>query len=192
MRRESRTSVVRRKGISSPRHISGPLRATATPKTHQKPTWPPTVTRVPSDCDRVAAVRDGGEEDWPTAGRIKSHAPPLRPMLHRRERLCHAAHSNRRYDALTRSRLKPGPMQIIESPVMRYKADITAGALKLPESRLIADLLLRRVDRPLQALLPCRAPARSIHQGRWCPIWRPLEIPSRDSATPKKIGHQKM
>src|SRR5689334_7391861 len=29
---------------------------------------------------------------------------------------------------------------------MRYKADITAGALKLPESRLIADLLLRRVD----------------------------------------------
>jgi len=29
---------------------------------------------------------------------------------------------------------------------MRYKADITAGALKLPESRLIADLLLRHVD----------------------------------------------
>jgi hypothetical protein len=29
---------------------------------------------------------------------------------------------------------------------MRYKADITAGALKLPESRLIADLLLRRTD----------------------------------------------
>jgi hypothetical protein len=29
---------------------------------------------------------------------------------------------------------------------MRYKADITAGALKLPESRLIADLLLRRLD----------------------------------------------
>jgi Putative inner membrane protein (DUF1819) len=29
---------------------------------------------------------------------------------------------------------------------MRYKADITAGALKLPESRLIADLLLRQVD----------------------------------------------
>ena len=28
----------------------------------------------------------------------------------------------------------------------RYKADITAGALKLPESRLIADLLLRQVD----------------------------------------------
>ena len=27
---------------------------------------------------------------------------------------------------------------------MRYKADITAGALKLPESRLIADLLLRK------------------------------------------------
>src|SRR5258708_21109753 len=29
---------------------------------------------------------------------------------------------------------------------MRYKAEITAGALKLPESRLIADLLLRRVN----------------------------------------------
>ena len=29
---------------------------------------------------------------------------------------------------------------------MRYKADLTAGALKLPESRIIADLLLRNVD----------------------------------------------
>src|SRR5262249_51373627 len=29
---------------------------------------------------------------------------------------------------------------------MRYKADITAGALKLPESRIIADLLLRGID----------------------------------------------
>src|SRR5580692_507093 len=29
---------------------------------------------------------------------------------------------------------------------MRYKADIAAGALKLPESRIIADLLLRQVD----------------------------------------------
>jgi hypothetical protein len=29
---------------------------------------------------------------------------------------------------------------------MRYKADITAGALKLPESRVIADLLLREFD----------------------------------------------
>ncbi|WP_201750252.1 DUF1819 family protein [Tautonia marina] len=28
----------------------------------------------------------------------------------------------------------------------RYKADITPGALKLPESRIIADLLLREVD----------------------------------------------
>jgi hypothetical protein len=28
----------------------------------------------------------------------------------------------------------------------RYKADITAGSLKVPESRLIADLLLRKVD----------------------------------------------
>src|SRR5438552_3472045 len=29
---------------------------------------------------------------------------------------------------------------------MRYRADITAGALKVPESRIIADLLLRQVD----------------------------------------------
>jgi len=29
---------------------------------------------------------------------------------------------------------------------VRYKADITAGALKLPESRVVADLLLRKVD----------------------------------------------
>ena len=29
---------------------------------------------------------------------------------------------------------------------MRYKADITAGALKVPECRIIADLLLRDVD----------------------------------------------
>ncbi len=29
---------------------------------------------------------------------------------------------------------------------VRYKADITAGALKLAESRLVADLLLRKVD----------------------------------------------
>jgi hypothetical protein len=35
---------------------------------------------------------------------------------------------------------------MIEMAEMKYKADITAGALKLPESRLIADLLLRHVD----------------------------------------------
>ena len=35
---------------------------------------------------------------------------------------------------------------MIEVLKVRYKADITAGALKLPESRLIADLLLRQVD----------------------------------------------
>lgn len=29
---------------------------------------------------------------------------------------------------------------------LRYRADITAGALKLPESRVVADLLLRKVD----------------------------------------------
>ena len=29
---------------------------------------------------------------------------------------------------------------------MRYRADITAGSLKVPESRIIADLLLQGLD----------------------------------------------
>jgi hypothetical protein len=29
---------------------------------------------------------------------------------------------------------------------MRYRANITAGSLKVPESRIIADLLLQRID----------------------------------------------
>ena len=37
-------------------------------------------------------------------------------------------------------------MGMMELADMRYKADITVGALKLPESRVIADLLLRQVD----------------------------------------------
>ena len=36
--------------------------------------------------------------------------------------------------------------EIIEVAGMRYKAEITAGALKVAESRIIADLLLREVD----------------------------------------------
>ena len=36
--------------------------------------------------------------------------------------------------------------EMIEVDEVQYKADITAGALKLPESRLVADLLLRQVD----------------------------------------------
>jgi hypothetical protein len=35
---------------------------------------------------------------------------------------------------------------MINVTVVRYRADITAGALKLPESRIIAGLLLRNVD----------------------------------------------
>ena len=35
---------------------------------------------------------------------------------------------------------------MVEVAEVRYKADITAGALKLPESRLVAGLLLRQVD----------------------------------------------
>ncbi len=52
---------------------------------------------------------------------------------------------------------------------MRYKADITAGALKLPESRIIADLLLRGVDAEgwkdaivTKNVLQARSPATAI------------------------------
>jgi hypothetical protein len=56
---------------------------------------------------------------------------------------------------------------------MRYKADITAGSLKVPESRIIADLLLRGIDggdwkrallidNPLQS----RSPATTVRVGR--------------------------
>jgi hypothetical protein len=56
---------------------------------------------------------------------------------------------------------------------MRYKADITAGSLKVPESRIIADLLLRGIDdrdwkrallmdNPLQS----RSPATTIRLAR--------------------------
>lgn len=37
-------------------------------------------------------------------------------------------------------------MEMTNVTEVRYKADITAGALKLPESRVVADLLLRKVD----------------------------------------------
>lgn len=35
---------------------------------------------------------------------------------------------------------------MLDTEKMRYSGDITAGALKVPESRIIADLLLRQVD----------------------------------------------
>ncbi len=38
-----------------------------------------------------------------------------------------------------------GP-DLLKGTDMRYQADITAGSLKVPESRVIADLLLRGVD----------------------------------------------
>ena len=52
---------------------------------------------------------------------------------------------------------------------MQYKADITAGALKLPENRIIADLLLREVDAAgwkdaivKRNVLQARSPATAI------------------------------
>jgi hypothetical protein len=56
---------------------------------------------------------------------------------------------------------------------MRYKADITAGALKVSESRIIADLLLRGVDEEgwnnaiiRQNVLQTRNPATAIRLAR--------------------------
>lgn len=56
---------------------------------------------------------------------------------------------------------------------VRYKADITAGALKVPESRIIADLLLRGVDEEdwkdavlKQNVLQARNPATATRLAR--------------------------
>lgn len=56
---------------------------------------------------------------------------------------------------------------------MRYRADITAGALKISESRIIADLLLRSVDEEGwnnaiigQNVLQTRNPATAIRLTR--------------------------
>ncbi|MBI3301484.1 MAG: DUF1819 family protein [Deltaproteobacteria bacterium] len=56
---------------------------------------------------------------------------------------------------------------------MRYSADITAGALKVPESRIIADLLLRGIDKEgwknaiiKQNVLQARNPATATRLSR--------------------------
>jgi len=56
---------------------------------------------------------------------------------------------------------------------MRYKADITAGSLKVPESRIVADMLLRGINEKdlMEALLrdnilQTRSPATTIRLGR--------------------------
>jgi bacteriophage exclusion system BrxA-like protein len=56
---------------------------------------------------------------------------------------------------------------------MRYRADITAGSLKVPESRVIADLLLRGVDEQgwkealiKQNILQARSPATATRLTR--------------------------
>ena len=68
---------------------------------------------------------------------------------------------------------------------MRYRADITAGALKVAESRVVADLLLRGVDAPgwkeavvTQNLLQTRNPATAIRLGRL--IRKRLELMEAD------------
>jgi hypothetical protein len=59
------------------------------------------------------------------------------------------------------------------SATMRYRADMTAGALKVPESRIIADLLLRGIDEAewkemilMQNVLQARNPATAIRLAR--------------------------
>jgi len=82
---------------------------------------------------------------------------------------------------------------------MRYKADITAGALKVPESRIVADLLLRGVDERgwndaifEQNVLQARSPATAkrlarLIRGRLTlmdsDLWRLIRDGSGDVAT---------
>lgn len=56
---------------------------------------------------------------------------------------------------------------------LRYRADITAGSLKVPESRVVADLMLREVTVQqwrdavvAQNVLQARNPATAIRLGR--------------------------
>jgi hypothetical protein len=56
---------------------------------------------------------------------------------------------------------------------MRYKADITAGSLKIPDSRIIADMLLRGIREKAwreaiikQNVLQARNPATAIRIAR--------------------------
>ncbi|MGA2618052.1 MAG: DUF1819 family protein [Thermoguttaceae bacterium] len=68
---------------------------------------------------------------------------------------------------------------------MRYHADLTAGSLKLPESRVVVDLLLRGVDEQAwkdaivsRNLLQARNPATAIRVGRL--IRKRLELMEAD------------
>ena len=68
---------------------------------------------------------------------------------------------------------------------MRYRADITAGSLKLAESRVVADLLLRATDERgwkdaviTQNVLQVRNPATASRMGRL--IRQRLELMSAD------------
>ena len=68
---------------------------------------------------------------------------------------------------------------------MRYRADITAGSLKVPESRVVADLLLRGVSAQAwgdavrkQNLLQTRNPATAVRVGRL--IRKRLELMDAD------------
>jgi hypothetical protein len=68
---------------------------------------------------------------------------------------------------------------------MRYHADITAGSLKVQESRIVADLLLRNADDSAwkdaivnQNLLQARNPATAIRLGRL--IRKRLELMDAD------------
>lgn len=82
---------------------------------------------------------------------------------------------------------------------MRYRADITAGALKVPESRVVADLLLRGVDQAgwrkslyEENILQTRSPMtakrlRTLIQGRLetmdADLWRLVRDGTGDVAT---------
>lgn len=86
---------------------------------------------------------------------------------------------------------------VIFPEAMRYKADITAGALKVPQSRIIAGLLLRDVDEQgwkraiiKQNALQARSPATAIRLARL--IRARLELMGADLWKLVQDGHSKV
>lgn len=78
---------------------------------------------------------------------IRSHLGELQRCRSLSSALAARLHDVRlEFTAEVQGSRKPMPVDSAESDLfMRYKADITAGALKLPESRLIAIFRLRKL-----------------------------------------------
>ncbi len=103
--------------------------------------------------------------------------------------------------------------RLLASPdLRRYHADLTAGSLKIQESRIIADLLLRRVDEAgwknaimRENVLQARNPATAIRLARlirqrlelmgrdlWKLIWGGDQIVATQAALAAAIKHSRL